>query len=144
MDLLHYYEEPATPTDDSLFNFVVYDGVTEAAIDSVDTNISGDIVIPYECEVNGSIYKVGFIGDGTFDHSGITGVVIGALLKFATLYFGVVKIFIPLMGGNLKAPQIETFTTMFSTPQLITALIGGVIAIPVAMAVKRILKVQKD
>ena len=75
---------------------------------------------------------------------GITGVVVGALLKFATLYVGVVKVFIPLMGENLKAPQIETFTTMFSTPQLITALIGGVVAIPVAMAVRRILKIQKN
>lgn len=76
--------------------------------------------------------------------SGITGVVIGALLKFATLYFGVVKIFIPLMGDGLKQPQIETFTTMFSTPQLITALIGGVVALPVAMAVRKILKIQKN
>ncbi len=76
--------------------------------------------------------------------SGITGVAVGALLKFATLYFGVVKIFIPLMGDGLKPPQVETFTTMFSTPQLITALIGGVIAIPVAMAVRKIIKIQKN
>ena len=75
---------------------------------------------------------------------GLTGVVVGALLKFATLYLGVIKVFIPLMGENLKAPQIETFTTMFSTPQLITALIGGVVALPIAMAVRRILKVQKN
>lgn len=75
---------------------------------------------------------------------GITGVVVGALLKFATLYLGVVKVFIPLMGDGLKPPQVETFTTMFSTPQLITALIGGVVAIPVAMAVRKILKLQKN
>ena len=74
----------------------------------------------------------------------IVGVVIGALLKFATLYFGVVKIFIPLMGDGLKQPQIETFTVMFSTPQLITALIGGAVSIPVAMAVRKILKLQKN
>ena len=91
-------------------------------------------LIPFIASENNSMLFVG----------GITGVVVGALLKFATLYVGVVKVFIPLMGENLKAPQIETFTTMFSTPQLITALIGGVVAIPVAMAVRRILKIQKN
>ena len=75
---------------------------------------------------------------------GLTGVVVGALLKFATLYLGVIKVFIPLMGDGLKQPQVETFTKMFSTPQLITALIGGVVAIPIAMAVRKILKVQKN
>ncbi len=73
----------------------------------------------------------------------ITGVVVGALLKFAVLFFGVVKVFIPVMGDGLKAPQIENFTAMFSTPQLITALIGGAIAIPVAIAIRKVLKYQK-
>lgn len=73
----------------------------------------------------------------------VVGVAVGAVAKFVVLYFGVVKVFIPLMGDGLKAPQIETFTTMFSTPQLITALIGGVVAIPIALAVKRVLRARK-
>lgn len=71
-------------------------------------------------------------------------VIVGSLLKFGALYLGVVKIFIPAMGDALKAPQIEKFTAMFSVPQLITALIGGAVAIPVAIALNRILKIKKD
>ena len=43
----------------------------------------------------------------------------------------------------LKQPQIDTFTAMFSFPQLITALIGGGIAILIAPVLKKALhKVQ--
>lgn len=76
--------------------------------------------------------------------SNVLGVGVAAVLKFLTLYVGVVKVFIPIMGDGLKGPQIETFTAMFSVPQLITALIGGAIAIPLTLAMNRILKVRKD
>lgn len=62
----YYGDANIVPSDASLFNFVVYDGLTVAAIESVNTNISGDIVIPYECELNGNIYKVGIIGYNAF------------------------------------------------------------------------------
>lgn len=49
--------------------------------------------------------------------------------KFGALYAAVVKILIPMMGSALKAPQVQTFTVMFSWPQLVTALLGGTIAL---------------
>ena len=58
----------------------------------------------------------------------ILGVVLGAVAKFAVLYLAVVQVLIPLLADALKAPQVQTFTAMFSWPQLITALLGGSLA----------------
>ena len=65
---------------------------------------------------------------------------LSAVAKFVVLYVGVVHVFIPLMGGGLKAPQIATFTTMFSWPQLVTALIGGTVALLILPVLKKALK----
>ncbi|MDR1209838.1 MAG: hypothetical protein LBK41_05935 [Clostridiales bacterium] len=56
--------------------------------------------------------------------------VAGALLKFAFLYFAIVRIAIPVFGivPEQAAPQISV---MFGVSQLITALIGGAIAVAV-------------
>lgn len=54
---------------------------------------------------------------------------IAAAAKFGALYAAVVKILIPLMSSTLKAPQVQTFTVMFSWPQLVTALLGGTVAL---------------
>ena len=59
----------------------------------------------------------------------VLGVLLAAAAKFAALYLAVVKVFIPVMGTALKAPQIQTFTAMFSWPQLVTALLGGMLAL---------------
>lgn len=58
----------------------------------------------------------------------IFAVVAGAAAKFLTLYLAVVRVFIPVFGSSLKAPQVQTFTAMFSWPQLVTALVGGSLA----------------
>ncbi|MCH4172385.1 MAG: ECF transporter S component [Lactobacillus sp.] len=50
-----------------------------------------------------------------------------AVVKFIVLYLLVVQMMIPLLG--IPAMQSKLISTMFSLPQLITALIGGVIAI---------------
>ncbi len=47
--------------------------------------------------------------------------------KFLTLYLLVVQVLCRL--APLKEAQIQTFSVMFSYPQLLTALIGGVIAL---------------
>lgn len=65
---------------------------------------------------------------------------LSAVAKFVVLYMGVVHVFIPLMGDGLKAPQIATFTTMFSWPQLVTALIGGTVALVIVPVLKKALK----
>ena len=52
---------------------------------------------------------------------------VAALLKFTILWLLVVKIVAPL-ASNIPAPAKQNLAKMFSTPQLITALIGGGIA----------------
>lgn len=52
----------------------------------------------------------------------------GALGKFLVLYLGIVKLAVPVIL-ELPDPQAGVVSAMFSVPQLITALIGGVIAI---------------
>ena len=61
----------------------------------------------------------------------------GAALKFGTLYLLVVQFLCRILP--LKQPQIDTFTAMFSTPQLITALIGGGIAFLIVPVLKKAL-----
>ena len=68
------------------------------------------------------------------------GVLAAAAAKFLTLYAAVVKIVIPVMGDALKAPQVQTFTAMFSWPQLVTALIGGTVALLIMPVLRRAIK----
>ncbi len=70
----------------------------------------------------------------------VVGVAVSAGAKFATLYLAVVKVLIPLMGDALKAPQVKTFTLMFSYPQLITALLGGTLAMLLLPALRKAIK----
>ena len=59
---------------------------------------------------------------------------IAAFGKFAALYIIVVQVLCRLLP--LKPPQIETFSAMFSWPQLVTALIGGAIALLLAPMIR--------
>lgn len=61
-----------------------------------------------------------------------------ALGKFAALYLLVVKLLCSILP--LQQPQIDTFTLMFSYPQLVTALAGGGLALLLAPALRRALK----
>ncbi|MBR7122099.1 MAG: ECF transporter S component [Oscillospiraceae bacterium] len=70
----------------------------------------------------------------------VLGVLLAAAAKFVTLYLAVVKIFIPVMGAGLKAPQIQTFTAMFSWPQLATALLGGLLALLILPVLHRAIR----
>lgn len=68
-------------------------------------------------------------------------IISGALLKFIALYLLVVKLLCSVLP--LKPPQIEKFSTMFSLPQLFTALIGGGVALVVYLLVNPALKKLK-
>lgn len=68
------------------------------------------------------------------------GMVIAAAAKFAVLYIGVVQVVIPVMGEALASKQVQTFTAMFSWPQLITALLGGTVALLILPLLKRAVK----
>ncbi len=61
-----------------------------------------------------------------------------ALAKFAVLYLLVVKILCTVLA--LPEAQVATFTVMFSYPQLVTALLGGGIALLLVPVLRRALK----
>ena len=67
----------------------------------------------------------------------IATLIIAAAGKFATLYFGIVKLAIPLFL-NLSEKQAPIVSNMFSIPQLFTALIGGTLAVCVLPIVQKI------
>lgn len=58
--------------------------------------------------------------------------------KFAALYLLVVKLLCSVLP--LQQTQIDTFTMMFSYPQLVTALVGGALALLLAPVLRRALK----
>ncbi|MBQ8238882.1 MAG: ECF transporter S component [Oscillospiraceae bacterium] len=70
----------------------------------------------------------------------IVGLICGAAAKFGTLYLLVVQFIVPMLAENLKPQQIATFSAMFSYPQLITALIGGSVAMAILPVLKHALK----
>lgn len=57
-------------------------------------------------------------------------VVAGSVAKFLVLYFLVVKLVLPSLG--LPDNKLAVISAMFSYPQLVTAMIGGIIATIVA------------
>lgn len=61
-----------------------------------------------------------------------------ALGKFAALYLIVVQVLCRVLP--LKQPQIDTFSAMFSWPQLVTALVGGGIALALTPLLRRALR----
>ena len=64
--------------------------------------------------------------------------VTAAAAKFAVLYVLVVKILCTVL--TLPEPQVKTFTVMFSYPQLVTALVGGGIALLLTPVLRQALK----
>jgi len=68
---------------------------------------------------------------------------IAAVAKFATLYLLVVKLICGVLapalldGGMLKEPMLKALPTMFAWPQLITALIGGGLALAIFPLLKK-------
>ena len=75
----------------------------------------------------------------------IAGWFIAAAAKFSTLYILVVKIICglaaaPLLAaGTLKEPMLKALPTMFAWPQLITALIGGGVALLIVPVLRKAL-----
>lgn len=69
----------------------------------------------------------------------IIALVVGALCKFAVLYFGIVQIAIPLFL-NLPEKQAAVISTTFSFPQIITASIGGAVAVLILPVIKKAIK----
>ena len=78
------------------------------------------------------IFAKSYVGSGHFSYVRATiAVVAGAVLKFLVLWVGIVQIallFIP----DIRPPQVDALSLAFSWPQLVTALIGGSLAMVVA------------
>ena len=67
------------------------------------------------------------------------GILAGAVAKTLVLWLGIVKLALPLIPG-LKLQQIQMMSAMFSWPQLVTALIGGIVAALLVPVLKRAIK----
>ena len=71
--------------------------------------------------------------------------IVAAFAKFAALYLIVVKIICGVLSesllaaGTLKPPMLQALPATFSWPQLITALIGGAIALAIAPVIRKAL-----
>ena len=63
--------------------------------------------------------------------------------KFLVLYIGIVRIAVPLFL-SLPEAQAAVVSGMFSIPQLITALVGGALAIVIFPRVKRAIAVVRE
>ena len=85
------------------------------------------------------------IGNKSFGDNKILSYIVAAIVaaaaKFAVLFLGIVKIAVPVLL-ELPQPQANMISGMFSLPQLVTALIGGVIAIVVLPVLKKAIKVN--
>ena len=66
------------------------------------------------------------------------GLVAAAAGKFLALYLIVVQLLCRVL--TLPQPQVEKFTAMFSYPQMVTALVGGALALLIAPALRKALK----
>ncbi|MDH6364687.1 hypothetical protein M2139_001737 [Enterococcus sp. PF1-24] len=74
----------------------------------------------------------------------VIAAIVAAVVKFGVLYLSIVKFMIPVVLTKLPAPQAAKMSAMFSTPQLITALIGGALAVVVLPIVKSALPKPKE
>ena len=73
----------------------------------------------------------------------IVALIAAAVCKFAVLYIGIVQVAIPLFL-NLPDAQRAVISGMFSFPQLITALIGGVLATAILPVLEKIRTSRPD
>lgn len=68
----------------------------------------------------------------------LIGLVLAAAVKFAVLNLLIVHLMLPLL--MIPEKQAAVFTVMFSYPQMITALIGGVLALLIVPVLKKAFK----
>lgn len=85
------------------------------------------------------------LGNGRKPWVGAVAWLAGAACKFGVLYVLVVKVICGvaaeglLASGVLKAPMLKALPATFSVPQLVTALIGGAVALLLVPALKKAL-----
>lgn len=112
-----------------VFAFIL--GIGPAFMQLVPFIMAGNLVLVL---VWGFVCKNG----NSFKNMAIS-LVCGAVLKFITLYVGIVKIAVPSIL-SLPEKAAAMVSASFSYPQLITACIGGLIAMMVSPAVIKAIK----
>jgi hypothetical protein len=75
-----------------------------------------------------------------YDKNRLTALAAGAVLKFVTLYLGVVRIVVPLLLPDVNEKIKAVLSVQFSWPQLITASIGGILAVIILPVLKKTIK----
>lgn len=70
----------------------------------------------------------------------VAGIVVGAVVKYLVLYLTIVRLALPLL--NLPEAQVKAMSAAFGITQLITALIGGVIAMIAVPLVQKALRAK--
>lgn len=124
LDSYRYYNDfGVSPSDASLFTFTINeDGITATATLNKDTR-TGDIIIPYECIIDGKRYLVNKIGANSFDsNNGINSIIIPNSVieigEYAFNYCGMTTLTIPdsvmLIGDYAFANCVWLKTLEFS------------------------------
>ena len=86
------------------------------------------------------------VGDGKTLWKSVTGLLGAALCKFALLYVLVTHVICgvlaqPLLAqGSLKEAMLKSLPATFSAPQLVTALIGGAVALLIVPVLKKAMR----
>ena len=97
-------------------------------------------LVPFVAAGNATLVLVYWLIAGKRSHIvafPIAGVIAGSVAKFAALYVGIVLIAAPHL---LNLPPAAPVYFMFSWPQLVTALLGGSVALNLFPLLKRALK----
>ena len=102
------------------------------------------LLIPFVAMGNAVLVLAFELIAGKRDSKMMTWTAVGAasVIKFAVLYITVVQIFVPVIlpGLGLKPRVAQALSLNFSWPQLVTALIGGIVGVPVIAAVRKALQ----
>jgi hypothetical protein len=75
-----------------------------------------------------------------YARNSIIAFALGAVLKFITLYISVVKIALPLFLPKAPEKMQALLSVQFSWPQLITASIGGILALGVLAVLNKVIR----
>ena len=125
-------------------------GLTVAAVSPVMAAVLGIapnwIIVPFIAAGNMAYvalwHFIGNLGGGSKIFAHAAALIMAAVAKFLILYIGVARIAIPLIIAPPEQ-QALNMARMFSYPQLITALIGGVLAVCVFTPLKKAMAFRK-
>ena len=119
-------------------------GFTVAVISPVIAKLIGIgplwVLIPFIAAGNVMLVLLWhFFGNRNMKSRYVAALIVAAAGKFCILYVGIVKIAVPLLL-NLPEQQAKIVSNMFSLTQLVTALIGGIIAVMVLPSLKKAIR----